>query len=70
MSLYGLDPVSGTWINPTRQRLGLQTNQELSPELEDRACFLVTQTPSYQAAAQMMGKFDVPICARLVLQTR
>jgi hypothetical protein len=58
---YGWDRLSEAWINPTRLLLGLEPHQELSSELEDRACFVVTWAPSYQAASELLAKFDVPI---------
>lgn len=58
---YGWDRLSKVWINPTRLRLGLEPRQELSGELEDRACFVVTTAPSYQAASELLSKFNVSI---------
>jgi len=54
---YGLDPGSGRWGNPMRQRWGLSPHQELSPALEDKLAFTVTATGSYEEAALVAQKW-------------
>jgi len=43
---YGLDPATGRWGNPMRQRWGLSPHQEMSPAMEDKLAFTVTATRS------------------------
>lgn len=48
---YGLDPESGQWGCPMRQRWGLRVQQRMSPRLEHNLLFTVTGTVSYEQAA-------------------
>jgi hypothetical protein len=57
---YGLDPGSGRWGSPMRQRWGLSAHQEMSPALEDKLAFTVTATRSYEEAAAVAQKWDCP----------
>jgi len=57
---YGLDPGTGRWGCPMRQRWGLSPHQEMSPALEDRLAFTVTATLSYELAAAVARKYSYP----------
>jgi len=58
---YGLDPGTGRWGNPMRQRWGLGPHQQMSPALEDKLAFTVTATGSYEEAAAVAGKWNSPV---------
>jgi len=58
---YGLDPGTGRWGNPMRQRWGLGPHQEMSPALEDKLAFTVTATGSYEEAAAVAQKWNSPV---------
>jgi hypothetical protein len=59
--LYGQDPRDRHWGCPLREQWGLRPNQTLSPLLEDRLCFTVTATGSYEEAAALATKWGVPV---------
>jgi len=54
---YGKDPGSGRWGCPMWQRWGLRPHQEMSPGLEDKLAFTVTNTLCYRGAAEVAGKW-------------
>jgi len=58
---YGLDPGTGRWGSPMRQRWGLSPHQEMSPALEDKLAFTVTATRSYEEAALVAQKWNYPV---------
>lgn len=58
---YGLDPGTGRWGSPMRQRWGLSPHQEMSPALEDKLAFTVTATRSYEEAAAVAQKWNCPV---------
>jgi hypothetical protein len=58
---YGLDPGTGRWGCPMRQRWGLGPHQEMSPGLEDKLAFTVTATGSYEAAAALAQKWHCEV---------
>jgi len=58
---YGLDPGTGRWGCPMRQRWGLGPHQEMSPALEDKLAFTVTATGSYEAAAALAQKWKCEV---------
>ena len=58
---YGLDPDTGRWGSPMRQRWGLSPHQEMSPALEDKLAFTVTATRSYEEAAQVAQEWNCPV---------
>ena len=58
---YGLDPGTGRWGSPMRQRWGLSPHQEMSPALEDKLAFTVTATRSYEEAALVAQKWNCPV---------
>jgi RNA polymerase sigma factor (sigma-70 family) len=55
---YGLDPGSGRWGCPMRQRWGLGPHQEMSPALEDKLAFTVTAT---RPCGVIMNKNSCPV---------
>lgn len=57
--MYGQDPETGEWLSPMRELWGLGSRQVMSPVLEERLCFTATLTGSYEAAAQVAGKWGV-----------
>ena len=61
MMLYGQDPRDRHWGSPVREHWGLRPNQTLSPLLEDRLCFTVTATGSYEEAAALATKWGVTV---------
>src|SRR6266436_2504310 len=58
---YGVDPGSGRWGCPIRQRWGLGPHQEMSPALEERLAFTVTATLSYELAAAVAKKHNCQV---------
>lgn len=58
---YGKDPVSQRWGCPIRQRWGLGPHQEMSPLLEDKLAFTITETLSYRGAAAVASKWACPV---------
>ena len=58
---YGIDPASGAWACPMRQRWGLRAHQRMSPVLEDKLAFTVTSTRSYQEAAAVSQKWGCEV---------
>jgi hypothetical protein len=58
---YGLDPGSGRWGSPMRERWGLSPHQVMSPALEDKLAFTVTATGSYEEAAAVAQKWNCPV---------
>jgi hypothetical protein len=49
------------WVNPTRERWGLQPKQRLSPELQSRLGFTATVAGSYEKAAVTAARWGTPI---------
>jgi hypothetical protein len=58
---YGQDPEDQHWGCPLREEWGMGPNQTLSPLLQDRLCFTVTATGSYEEAAAVAGKWGVTV---------
>jgi len=58
---YGLDPGTGQWGYPLRQRWGLSSHQEMSPGLEDKLAFTLTATSAYEEAAALARKWGVAV---------
>ena len=58
---HGFSPALGRWVCPARQAWGLQSYQRLSPELESRLAYTVSQTTSYEAAAHMATHWGCPV---------
>jgi len=56
-TLYGQKAGGGEWICPQRRAWGIGAHQKMTPGLEDRLCFTVTMTGSYESAAAVAGKW-------------
>ena len=54
---HGQDPQDKHWGCPIRERWGLRAHQQMSPVLEEKLAFTVTLSSSYEAAAQVAGKW-------------
>src|SRR5258708_15084375 len=54
---HGRDPKDKHWGCPIRERWGLRAHQQMSPVLEEKLAFTATLTGSYEAAAQVAGKW-------------
>lgn len=54
---YGQLSGGGAWVCPQRQAWGLGPHQKLTPALQDKLCFTVTLTGSYESAAQVAVKW-------------
>lgn len=50
---YGFCTQSNRHMSPAREQWGLSPNQRFSPEFEQRMCYTVTQTGSYEKASAM-----------------
>ena len=57
----GKDPTDRHWGCPIRERWGLRAHQQMSPALEERLAFTATLAGSYEAAAQVAGKWGSPV---------
>jgi len=53
----GQDPADKHWGCPLRERWGLRAHQQMSPALEEKLAFTATLSLSYEAAAQVAGKW-------------
>ncbi len=60
-SWRGYSPTLQRWVNPARERWGLQPKQRLSPELQSRLGFTATVAGSYQKAAATAIRWGTPI---------
>src|SRR5512136_3196550 len=58
---HGRDPQDKHWGCPIRERWGLRAHQRMSPALEERLAFTATLAGSYEAAAQVAGKWGSPV---------
>lgn len=54
---YGQVAGGGNWRCPQREAWGIGPHQKMTPALQDRLCFTVTLTQSYEAAAQVATKW-------------
>jgi hypothetical protein len=54
---YGQERGGGDWVCPQRAAWGLGPHQKMTPALQDRLCFTVTLTGSYESAARVAGKW-------------
>jgi hypothetical protein len=54
---YGQVFGGGEWVCPQRQVWAIGPHQKMTPALEDKLCFTVTLTDSYESAAQVAGKW-------------
>ena len=57
----GKDPTDKHWGCPIRERWGLRAHQQMSPALAERLAFTATLAGSYDAAAQVAGKWGCPV---------
>jgi hypothetical protein len=57
----GKDPADSHWGCPIRERWGLRAHQQMSPALEEKVAFTATLAGSYEAAAQVAGKWGCPV---------
>lgn len=57
----GFSTALGRWINPTRQRWGLQPRQRISPELQSRLACNATVTGSYEKAAATARRWGTAV---------
>jgi len=57
----GKDPNDGRWAIPIRQCWGLGPHQQLSPALEDKLAYFATGAGTYESAAQLARKLNIPI---------
>ena len=60
-ALAGRDPATGRWVSVGREVLGLSARARMSPVLEERLCFTATRTGSYEAAAEVAGRWGSPV---------
>jgi hypothetical protein len=58
---HGRDPRDKHWGCPLRERWGLTAHQPMSPALAEKLAFTATMSLSYEAAAQVAGKWDCPV---------
>jgi hypothetical protein len=58
---YGVDPATGQWGYPLRQRWGLSSHQEMSPGLEDKLAFTLTVAGAYDEAAALARKWGCTV---------
>jgi hypothetical protein len=52
---------TGEWLSPVRRAWGLEGEQPLTPELEQRICFTAAATFSYQRAAEVAACWGSPL---------
>lgn len=57
----GKNPADSTWGVPIRQRWGLSPHQQLSPALEDKLAYFATVAGTYESAARLAHKVNIPI---------
>lgn len=57
----GKNPADGTWGIPIRQRWRLSPHQQLSPALEDKLACFATVAGTYESAARLACKVNIPI---------
>ena len=60
-AISGRDPATGHWVSVGREVLGLSAHDRMSPVLEERLCFTATRTGSYEAAAEVAGRWGSPV---------
>jgi hypothetical protein len=58
---YGQQSGGGDWLCPQRQVWGIEAHQKMTPALQDRLCFTVTMTGSYESAAALAGKWGCAV---------
>ena len=60
-AVAGRDPATGRWVSVGREVLGLSARARMSPVLEERLCFTATRAGSYEAAAEVAGRWGSPV---------
>lgn len=58
---YGQESGGGDWVCPQRQAWAMGPHQKMTPALQDKLCFTVTLTGSYESAAQVAVKWGCPV---------
>lgn len=58
---YGQQSGGGDWLCPQRQVWGIEAHQKMTPALQDRLCFTVTMTGSYESAAALASKWGCAV---------
>lgn len=61
MTDYGQGRGGGDWVCPQRQFWAVGPHQKMTPALQDKLCFTVTVTGSYESAAQLAGKWGYSV---------
>lgn len=57
----GKNPADGTWGIPIRKLWGLAPHQQLSPALEDKLAYFATVAGTYESAARLARKLNIPL---------
>jgi hypothetical protein len=63
---HGQDPADKHWGCPIRERWGLRPHQQMSSVLEEKLAFTATLAGSYEAAAEVAGKWGCPVDDSLI----
>jgi len=58
---YGQESGGGAWVCPQREAWGIGAHQKMTTVLQERLCFTVTATGSYESAAAVAGKWGSPV---------
>ena len=58
---YGQEARGGEWLCPQREVWGIGPHQKMTPALQNRLCFTVTMTGSYENAAQVASKWGCAV---------
>lgn len=59
---YGQDGETSEWVSPVRTAWGMEPNQRVTPELEQRICLTSALTFSYEKAAEVAAAWGSPVC--------
>ena len=54
---YGQEPGGGRWLCPQREAWAIEAHQKMTPALQERLCFTVIETGSYESAARVATKW-------------
>lgn len=66
--LHGYDPRQKCWVCPAREHWGLAAYQQVTLELQTRLCHTATVAGSYQAAAELAGRWGTVVSDDLIHQ--
>jgi hypothetical protein len=58
---YGQESGVGDWVCPQREAWGIGAHQKMTTVLQERLCFTVTATGSYENAAAVADKWGSPV---------